>query len=115
MTHITMIYDNNLIIGFKMQGHAGYNTKGPDILCSALSSTSQMTINGILDWTGLSVEDVTVECDAKEGMLHIVVPDGLYISLVAQQLFKSFEMYVESLEEQYDKFIKLERRQKDDM
>lgn len=102
-------------MGFKMQGHAGYNTKGPDILCSALSSTSQMTINGILDWTGLSVEDVTVECDAKEGMLHIAIPDGLYGSLVTQQLFKSFEMYVESLEEQYDKFIKLERRQKDDM
>lgn len=110
-----MIYDNNLFMGFRMEGHAGYNTKGPDILCAALSTASQMTLNGILDWTGLSVEDVTNECDEKAGILHITIPSELHISNVVQQLFNSFMMYVENLEEQYTLFIKLERRQKDDM
>ena len=58
MTRVEMIYQNNIIIGFRMEGHAGFNTKGPDVVCASLSATSQMTVNGILDWTGLSLEDV---------------------------------------------------------
>ena len=68
MTHVEMIYDDNLIIGFRMEGHAGYNTEGPDILCASLSTASQMTINGILNWTGLSLEDVVLEEDKKKAI-----------------------------------------------
>ena len=55
MTQIELLYDGNLVIGFNMEGHAQYNVNGPDILCSSLSTSSQMTLNGILDWTGLSI------------------------------------------------------------
>lgn len=114
MTQITMIYDNNLIIGFRMEGHAEFNVKGPDILCASLSTASQMTINGILDWVGLNFEDIVIECNSAKGILHIQLLKGYYEHMTTQQLLKSFEMYIESLEEQYEKFIKLERRQKDD-
>lgn len=114
MTHVEIIYDNNIIIGFNMKGHAGYNQGGPDILCASLSTASQMTINAVLDWIGLSFEDIALECDAKEGVLHIQIPSGHCEHMTTQQLLKSFEMYVESLEEQYGKYVKLERRQKDD-
>ena len=81
MTQVEMIYDNNIIIGFRMEGHAGFNTKGPDILCASLSTASQMTINGVLDWTGLSLEDVIKEMEA--GFCHadpIILVPGLHIS-----------------------------------
>lgn len=117
MTQIKMIYDNNIIIGFRMEGHAGFNTEGPDILCASLSTASQMTINGVLDWTGLSLEDVIEETDERKAILHIELPlrAKLHVSVTVQQLFRSFEMYVEQLEEQYNQYVSLERRQKNDM
>ena len=117
MTHVEMIYDNNIIIGFRMKGHAGFNKKGPDILCASLSTASQMTINGVLDWTGLDMDEALEE-NPKEAIIKFELPCGLktiYTSPTTQQLFKSFEMFIEQLSEQYDDYIKLERRQKDDM
>lgn len=115
MTQVEMIYDNNIIIGFRMKGHAGYVSKGPDILCASLSAASQMTVNGVLDWVGLDFDDLLKGYDVKDALLHIEVPDKLYCGHTVQQLFKSFEMYVEQLVEQYEGYVKLERRQKDDM
>ena len=109
MTQIEMIYDNNIIIGFRMEGHAGYNTEGPDILCSSLSTASQMTINGILDWIGVDVEEAVKEENQIDGILHFEI-GASYTSITTNQLFKSFEMYVEQLEEQYKENVKLERR-----
>ena len=114
MTHVEMIYDNNIIIGFRMEGHAGFNTKGPDILCASLSTASQMTINGVLDWTGLSLEDIVKESDERKAILYVCMPSR-YESITVQQIFRSFEIFVEQLEEQYDDYVTLERRQKDDM
>ena len=113
MTTISMIYDRNLICGFEMLGHAGYSKNGePDIVCSALSSTSQMTINSILDWTGLSLEDVKCfEQDEKQGHLLFLLNDTYYNGLVTQQLLNAFHMYTDLLEQTYPDNIKKERRE----
>lgn len=113
MTTISMIYDRNLICGFEMLGHAGYSKNGePDIVCSALSSTSQMTINAILDWTGLSLEDVKCfKQDAKQGHLLFLLNDTYYNGLVTQQLLNAFHMYTDLLEQTYPDNIKKERRE----
>lgn len=114
MTQVEMIYDDNIIIGFRMKGHAGFNTDGPDILCASLSTASQMTINGLLDWTGLNLEDIVKESNEKEALLYIRMPSRLlYVTPTVQQLFKSFEMYVEQLSDQYSDYVSLERRQKE--
>lgn len=113
MTTISMIYDRNLICGFEMLGHAGYSKNGePDIVCSALSSTSQMTINAILDWTGLSLEDVKCfEQDSKQGHLLFILNDTYYDGLVTQQLLNAFHMYTDLLEQTYPDSVKKERRE----
>lgn len=110
MTHIEIIYDNNIIIGFKMKGHAEFNLKGPDIICASLSTASQMTVNGIIDWIGLDYSDVIVEQNQEKGILHVIIPEKLYCSSVVQQLFKSFVLFVEQLREQYEDYVCLERR-----
>ena len=116
MTKINIIYDRNLICGFEMLGHAGYAKQGkPDIVCSALSATTQMTINAILDWTGLSHEDVKCfEQDAKQGHLLFLLNDTYYNGLVTQQLLHSFDMYMELLEKSYPENVKKERRELND-
>ena len=113
MTQIEMVYDRNLICGFEMLGHAGYSKNGePDIVCSALSATSQMTINAILDWTGLSLEDVRCfEQDEKKGHLLFLLNDTYYNGLVTQQLLNAFHMYTDLLEQTYPDNIKKERRE----
>lgn len=108
MTKVEIIHNGNLIVGFRMEGHAMYNKNGPDILCSALSATSQMTLNGVLDWTGLSVEDTIKERSLKDGILHFQIPWNM-TSITTQQLFKSFEMYIEQLIIDYKDYITLER------
>ena len=113
MTQIEMIYHNNIIIGFRMKGHAEFNLKGPDILCAALSTASQMTINGILDWTGLSIDDVIKEKNERKAILEFVIPDK-FSSITSQQMFKSFELYVEQLSEQYKEYVSLGRREVND-
>ena len=113
MTQVKMIYDNNIIIGFRMEGHAGFNTKGPDILCASLSTASQMTINGILDWTDLDAEECIKKEDKKEGILWFEIPTPC-VSVTTSQLFKSFELFIEQLSEQYKGFVKLERREEYD-
>lgn len=114
MTKVEIIYDKNLIAGFRMEGHAEFNKGGPDILCSALSATSQMTMNGVLDWTGLDVEELVIEEKRREAILEFRVPSPFYWSATVQHLFKSFETYIELLQEQYKDNIQLERRYEDD-
>ena len=114
MTQIEMIYDNNLIIGFRMEGHAEFNVKGPDIVCASLSAVSQLTINGVIDWIGLDAHELVHEIDEAKGILDFEIPPAFYYTVTVQQLLKSFEMYVEQLAELYKDNVKLERRQKDD-
>lgn len=113
MTQVEMIYDKNIVVGFKMNGHAKYNQGGPDIVCSALSAISQMTINGVLDWIGVDADEAIKENIPSLAILHFEIPFFL-TSITTNQLFKSFEMYVEELVQQYEQYISLERRQKDD-
>ena len=112
MTQVEMIYDDNIIIGFRMKGHAGFNPGGPDILCASLSTASQLIINGIIDWTGVDIDEVLHE-EQVEAVVDFEIPFFL-TSPTTQQLFKSFEMFVEQLVEQYKGYVELERRQKDD-
>ena len=109
MTKIEMLYENNVYVGFRMEGHAGYNKKGPDILCASLSAISQMTVNGIADWIGVDVDELITEQSLSKGILKFEIPYFL-TSITTQQMFKSFEMYIEQLLEDYSNWITLERR-----
>lgn len=124
-----MICDNCLVVGFKMEGHAGYNVNGPDIVCAALSATSQMTVNGVLDCTGLDISGDAGEFadefikanDPQKGLLWVELGvdfieeiKGTVMLAQLHCLFKAFELYIELLVEQYPQFICLERRQRDD-
>lgn len=113
MTHVEFLFHNNLVIGYNVKGHAQYNVKGPDILCSSISTASQMTLNGIIDWIGLELEEVLKGYDEVVGLLSMEVPKPFYENATVQQLFKSFMLFMEQLEIQYSEYVKIERRQKE--
>ena len=110
MTKVKMLYDNNLFCGFDMAGHAGYNKGGPDVICASLSAASQLTINGLLDWIGCDYEEVVKLNDIVRGLLRFELPYPMYENVTTQQLFKTFELYVQMLSEQYPENVQIERR-----
>lgn len=115
MTNVKMLYDNNLYCGFEMEGHAGYNKNGPDIVCASLSAASQLTINGILDSTGLDYMDTVKVCNPADGKLRFVISNdfmnGLTMGPITQAFLSAFVLYVEMLADLYPENIKLERRE----
>lgn len=114
MTNVTFLYDNNIVNGLHISGHACFNLKGPDIVCAALSAASFMTVNGILDWTGLNADDVIKIHDDKTGTLLFEVPYPFYENVTVQQLFKSFELFVTDLEEEYPENVKVMKGEQSD-
>ena len=47
MTKVEIFRKNGSIIGYKANGHSGYSEQGSDIICSAISTSMQMTLAGI--------------------------------------------------------------------
>ena len=107
MTKIVMQYNRNIPVGFKMEGHAGFNPGGPDIVCASLSAISQMTTNGILHWLGIDYDEVVHECNPHSGVLHIRVPEEFEGNITVQQFFTAFEMHANSLSKMYNENIKV--------
>ena len=111
MTKVTIFYDNNLIAGFSMSGHANYNKSGQDIVCASLSTASIMTINGILDWIGLDYDEV-VNANQEEGYLKIMLEKEFYESIVVQQLYKAFLMFLSELATTYPENVSYDENKK---
>lgn len=110
MTHVEILYHGNIIYGFNMKGHAGYNTEGLDVVCASLSAASQMTVNGVMDWLGVPLEECLKENNPREAILNFEVPIELFNNMTIHQLFRSFELYVEMLSETFEDYVKIERR-----
>ncbi|MBR5681756.1 MAG: ribosomal-processing cysteine protease Prp [Ruminococcus sp.] len=57
-----------LLIGFRFSGHSGYADAGEDVVCAAVSSAVQLTVN-ILDslgfQTNVKVGDNVISCKLK--------------------------------------------------
>ena len=60
--------------GFTCMGHAEYNLKGPDILCSAVSALVINTINALDELAGEQFETVTNE---ETGFIKCDFPNPL--------------------------------------
>ena len=65
--------------GFSLSGHAGMGKYGEDIVCAAVSSALQLTVNGITEIVkanaSVSVEEnmvsLTLKEDSREGRMFI--------------------------------------------
>lgn len=61
--------DQNNIVEYKVTGHAGYDKRGRDIVCSAVSVLVQASIIGLT-----KVANVKVEYSTGDGKLHCIIP-----------------------------------------
>ena len=89
------VYSGDIITGFSVSGHSGSAEIGKDIICSAVSSASYMTVNTL------------TEIIEKDGFLGIRLSKDE--AAAANDLLKGFELHLKELSELYPNYIKIER------
>lgn len=99
MTTVTFKKSDELFCGFTVTGHTGYADSGEDIVCAAISSAVQLTINGIDEFAtkklDVEVKDAFIDCTLTES------------NEIAQAFLGAFYIHVKSLLEDYNKYIKI--------
>lgn len=103
MTKIFIFEKENLLCGFQVKGHSGFDENGKDIVCSAISTATQMTLLGLSEVLKLEVESQT-----HDGFLSVIVKETEIEK--AQTLLLTLKKALENIAKQYEKYVKLEER-----
>lgn len=110
MTTITFFYKNDACCGFSVKGHSGYAHEGSDIVCSAISSCTEMFGFGIAEVFDEKRGSLTV--DEKTTEISFKIPED--ISETENDKWKllvgMYFSYMTELENSYKKYIKIEKR-----
>jgi len=103
MTKVEIFRKNGNIIGYKASGHSGYSEQGSDIICSAISTSLQMTLIGIQEVLKLKVDfkinDGFLDVDLKNISLDKLTQTNI--------LTESMAIFLKELTKQYPKYIRL--------
>ena len=103
MTKVEIFRKNGNIIGYKVSGHSGYSEQGSDIICSAISTSLQMTLIGIQEVLKLKVDfkinDGFLDVDLKNISLDKLTQINI--------LTEAMAMFLRELTKQYPKYIRL--------
>ena len=102
MTKVTFAKKDGLYSGFHLVGHAGYNLKGPDILCSAISMGAQMTELGLR-----KVSKIETIIHENDGEFSVFIKGKDCSNEGAQILIETLCLSLQTLEAQYPAFIKV--------
>ncbi|MBC8569441.1 ribosomal-processing cysteine protease Prp [Zongyangia hominis] len=88
-----------MLVAFDVSGHAGFAGAGEDIVCAGVSSTLQMTANGITEVLGL---DATVTVEDNRIQLKLKAPEKR-----ADDFLRAFLLQLTLLSEAYPHTIKI--------
>ena len=103
MTKVEIFRKNGNIIGYKASGHSGYSEQGSDIICSAISTSLQMTLIGIQEVLKLKV-DFKINDGFLDVDLKIISLDKLTQTNI---LTEAMAIFLKELTKQYPKYIRL--------
>ncbi len=96
------------IISFTLNGHAGYDVQGKDIVCAAVSAATNMALIGLCEKLKL---DLKFE-KSDGGYLKVELPKDINSDdmLVAQFLLESLVTEYLDIESNYGKYILVKER-----
>ena len=101
MIHVTIFRNSNLdFVGFRSEGHAGYDIEGQDIVCSAVSVLVINTINSIELY---SHDDYEKPRYSEHGLVEFWLADKP--SHDALLIMKVFANGIKDLSETYSDYI----------
>ena len=98
MIKIKIDYDENYVSKFKISGHSGYDIKGNDIVCAAVSSLVISSIN-----LALRLNEKSVDVKQEDGLIdaNILVHDK-----VINEVFLNMINMLEELQNDYKNNLK---------
>lgn len=70
MTRITLLWDDEGLVGLESKGHSGSGTKGEDVVCAAVSALVHALLLGLKDVARMS-EDLECEVDAAIPLIRV--------------------------------------------
>jgi uncharacterized protein YsxB (DUF464 family) len=96
------------IEAFSVNGHAGYDEAGRDIVCAAVSAVVQTAVIGLTDVVGLSPE-----YHRQDGFLQCILPTGLSDKdrKAAGLVLHTMLAGLKSIQYGYSDFISIEERE----
>lgn len=101
MIKVSIDYDHQMVSHVKITGHAGFDEKGKDLVCAAVSSISIGTLNAL---------DELANSDCKltlaDNMIKIEV---LQINERSQLIIQTMIIQLKTLYEQYKDFIEIKQ------
>ncbi|HIX01484.1 MAG TPA: ribosomal-processing cysteine protease Prp [Candidatus Ligilactobacillus excrementigallinarum] len=98
-------YCDNQIAGFKLTGHADAGEYGQDIVCAAVSVLAINTVNSLEQLAKVTPQ--VISDDEQGGYLEVKLSDDQVQHPEAQLLLQSFELGLQDIEKNYDKYIKI--------
>ena len=105
MTKITIFKKNDIIWSYQVKGHSGFAEGGKDIVCSAVSTATQMTLVGLKEVLKLKVESII-----EDGFLQVRLLDGDENNKDAQILLNTMFLTLQDIAKNYAKNVKMEVR-----
>ena len=98
MIKIKIDYDENYVSKFKISGHSGYDIKGNDIVCAAVSSLVISSIN-----LALRLNKKSVDVKQEDGLIdaNILIHDK-----VINEVFLNMINMLEELQNDYKNNLK---------
>ena len=86
----------------KISGHAGYGVKGNDIVCASVSSIVITSLNAII-----RMDENAISYKQDEGFIEVnILKHEKNIDILIENMISMLE----ELEEEYKKYIKIDRR-----
>jgi len=109
MITVLVKIDNGIIREFSMNGHANYADNGSDIVCSAVSAVTNLTLIGLAEKLNI---DIQVE-SSESGYLKCEIPTDISQDKLDKSQFLLDCMIEELLdiEKEYGKYIKVINRE----
>ena len=105
MTKITIFKKDDIIWSYQVKGHSGFAEEGKDIVCSAVSTATQMTLVGLKEVLKLKVESIL-----EDGFLKVRILDGDENNKDAQILLNTMFLTLQDIAKNYAKNVKMEVR-----
>lgn len=105
MTKITIFKKDDIIWSYQVKGHSGFAEEGKDIVCSAVSTATQMTLVGLKEVLKLKVESII-----EDGFLQVRLLDGDENNKDAQILLNTMFLTLQDIVKNYAKNVKMEVR-----
>jgi uncharacterized protein YsxB (DUF464 family) len=110
MTKVT-IYKNRegYISRFRIEGHSGYDVKGKDIVCAAVSVLAQTVLIALVEVLNINEELIDYSIDEDIGLLDVRIPTDLSHDDLDRMniLLKTFEIGIKSIIDGYSEYVTL--------